>query len=99
MKKKLAIILASRIAQQNGVVERKNRTLEEMARTMLCESNLPRYFWMEAINTACYILNHVLIRPILKKTSYELWKGRKSNIAYFHVFGCRCFILNNSKEN
>ena len=53
---------APRTPQQNGVVERKNRTLEEMARTMLCESNLPRYFWAKVINTACYILNHALIR-------------------------------------
>ena len=58
-----------------------------MARTMLCENNLPRYFSAEAINTACYTLNHVLIRPILKKISYELWKDRKLNINYFHVFG------------
>ena len=87
-----------RTPQQNGVVERKNRTLEEMARTMLCEGNLPKYFWAEAINKACYILNRVLIRPILKKTPYELWKGRKPNINYFHVFGCKCFVLNNGKD-
>ena len=65
---------------------------------MLCESNLPRYFWAEAINTTCYILNCILIRPILKKIPYELWKERKPNIAYFHIFDCRYFILNNSKE-
>ena len=70
-----------------------------MARTMLCESNLPRYFWAEAINTACYISNHILIHLIKKKTSYELWKNRKSNIKYFKVFGSRCFVLNNDKEN
>lgn len=70
-----------------------------MARTMLCESNLLKYFWTEAINTACYILNCALIRPVLKKITYELWKGRKPNIGYFHVFGCRCFILNNGKSN
>ena len=69
-----------------------------MVRTMLCESNLLRYFGAEAINTACYILNCTLIRPILKKTSYELWKGRKSNIIFFHIFGYRCFVLNNGKE-
>ena len=51
--------------QQNGVVERKNRTLKEMARTMLCENNLRKYFWGEAINTACYILDRVFIRPLL----------------------------------
>ena len=66
---------------------------------MLYENDLPRYFWAEAINTACYILNHVLIRPILKKTPYELWNGRKPTIKYFHIFGCRCFILNNGKDN
>ena len=53
---------APRTPQQNGIVERKNRILEEMDCTMLCESNLPRYFWAEAINTACYILNRALIR-------------------------------------
>jgi len=87
-----------RTPQQNGVVERKNRTLEEMARTMLNEAKLPKYFWAEAVNTSCYILNRVLIRPLLKKTPYELWKGKKPNISYFHAFGCKCFILNNGKE-
>ena len=69
-----------------------------MAHTMLCESNLSKYFWAKAINTAYYILNHTLIRSILKKTPYELWKGRKPNIGYFHIFGCRYFILNNDKD-
>lgn len=85
---------APRTPQQNGVVERKNRTIQEMATTMLCESNLPKYFWAEAVNTACYIQNRILLHPILNKTPYELWKGRKSNISYFHPFGCKCTILN-----
>ena len=63
---------APRTPQQNGAVEKKHRTLEEMACTMLCESNLPKYFWTEAINIACYILNKALIGPIRKKTPYEL---------------------------
>ena len=54
---------APRTPQQNGVVERKNRTLQEMARTMLHENNLPNYFWAKAVNTSCYMLNRVLIRP------------------------------------
>jgi len=62
----------ARIPQQNGVVERKNRTLQEMARTMINESNVEKYFWAEAINTSCYIINRVSIRKILKKTPYEL---------------------------
>jgi len=84
-----------RTPQQNGVVERKNRTLQEMARTILNESNIEKYFWAEAINTSCYILNRVSIRKVLNKTPYELWKGRKPNISYFHIFGCYCYILNN----
>ena len=56
--------------QQNGVVERKNHTLKEMARTMLCENNLLKYFWRKAINTVCYVINRVIIRSLLSKTPY-----------------------------
>ena len=83
-----------RTPQQNGVVERKNRSIQEIARTMLNENALPKYVWAEAVNTACYVLNRVLVRPHLNKTPYELWKDRKPNIGYFKVFGCKCFILN-----
>ncbi|GAV75940.1 hypothetical protein CFOL_v3_19416, partial [Cephalotus follicularis] len=76
-----------------------NRTLQEIARTMLCKNSLPKYFWAEAVNTACWVLNRITIRPILKKTLYELWRGRKPNISYFHTFRCRCFVHNNDKEN
>jgi hypothetical protein len=89
---------APRTPQQNGVVERKNRTLQEMARTMLNENNLPKYLWAEAVNTACYIMNRVLVSRKNTKTPYELWKNRVPNISYFKVFGCKCFILN-TKEN
>ncbi|WJX34371.1 hypothetical protein P8452_22493 [Trifolium repens] len=75
-----------RTPQQNGVVERKNRSLQEMARTMMHENNLAKFFWAEAVNTACYIQNRNYIRPILNKTTYELFKGRKPNISYFHQF-------------
>ncbi|GAV62317.1 hypothetical protein CFOL_v3_05841 [Cephalotus follicularis] len=70
-----------------------------MCRTFLNENNLPKYFWAEAISTSCYILHRISIRPILKKTPYELWRGRKPNIGYFHTFGCKCFIHNNGKEH
>jgi len=73
--------------------------LEEIARTLLNETSLPKYFWAEAVNTACYIINRALIRPILKKTPHELFNGRKPNISHLHVFGCKCFVLNNGKEN
>ncbi|KAK2445742.1 putative mitochondrial protein [Trifolium repens] len=86
---------APRTPQQNGVVERKNRSLQEMARTMMHETKLAKHFWAEAVNTACYIQNRIYIRPLLNLTTYELFKGRKPNISYFHQFGCTCYILNN----
>ena len=68
--------LAPMTTQQNGVVERKKHTLEEMARTMLIENELAKHYWAEAVNIANYVLNRCLIRLILKKTPYELFKGR-----------------------
>jgi len=78
--------------QQNGVVERKNRTLITMARTMLDEYDTHEKFWAEAINTACYASNRLYPHRLLKKTPYELIVGRKPNISYFRVFGCKCYI-------
>ena len=70
-----------------------------MARTMLNENGLPKYFWAEAVNTTCYVVNMAHIRSILKRASYELWKGRLPNISYFHAFGCKYFVHNNGKES
>jgi hypothetical protein len=74
-------------------VERKNRTLLDMARTMLDEYKTPDQFWAEAINTAYYSINRLYLHRILKKTSYELLTGKKPNVSYFRVFGSKCFIL------
>jgi hypothetical protein len=79
--------------QQNGVVERKNRTLLDMARTMLDEYKTSYRFWAEAVNTACYAINRLYLHQILKKTSYELLTDKKPNVSYFRVFGSKCFIL------
>jgi hypothetical protein len=79
--------------QQNGVVERKNRTLLDMARTMVDEYKTPDWFWAEAINTACYYINRLYLHRILKKTSYELLTSKKPNVSYFRVFASKCFIL------
>jgi hypothetical protein len=80
--------------QQNNVVERKNRTLLDMTRTMLDEYKTPDWiFWAEAINTACYSINRLYLHRILNKTSYELITGKKPNVSYFRVFGSKCFIL------
>jgi len=88
-----------RTPQQNGVVERKNRSLEELARTMLNENHLPKCFWTDAISTTCYVLNRVILRPISKLTPYEIYKGTKPNISHLKVFGCKCFVLNKGKES
>ncbi|GJZ33841.1 retrovirus-related pol polyprotein from transposon TNT 1-94 [Tanacetum coccineum] len=85
---------APRTPQSNGVVERKNRTLQEMSRTLLNEQSIPQKFWCNAVDTSTYILNRILIRPFLGKTPYELFKDRKPNLEYFKVFGSKCFILN-----
>jgi hypothetical protein len=78
---------------KNGVVERKNRTLIDMARTMLGEFKTPECFWSEAVNTACHAINRVYLHRLLKKTSYELLIGNKPNVSYFRVFGSKCYIL------
>ena len=78
----------------NGVVERKNRTLQEMARVMLNSKKLSTRLWVEAVSTSCYTINRVFLRQGTNKTSYEIWKGKKPNLSHFHVFGCTCYILN-----
>jgi hypothetical protein len=79
--------------QQNGVVERKNRTLIDMVRTMLGEYKTPKRFWSKAVNTTCHAINQLYLHRLLKKTSYELLTGNKPNVSYFHVFGSKCYIL------
>lgn len=78
---------------QNGIVERKNRTLIEAARAMLDGYKTSDIFWAEAVSTACHAINRLYLHKILKKTSYELLSGKKPNVSYFHVFGSKCFIL------
>ncbi|GJY63547.1 retrovirus-related pol polyprotein from transposon TNT 1-94 [Tanacetum coccineum] len=78
---------APRTPQSNGVVERKNRTLQEMSRTMLNEQSIPQKFWCNAVDMSTYLLNRILIRPILGKTPYEIFRGRKPSLEYFKVFG------------
>ncbi|GKC38019.1 retrovirus-related pol polyprotein from transposon TNT 1-94 [Tanacetum coccineum] len=65
-----------------------------MSRTMLNEQSLPQKFWCNIVDTSTYILNRILIKAILGKTTYELLRGRKPTLDYFRVFGSKCFILN-----
>ncbi|GJV95545.1 putative ribonuclease H-like domain-containing protein [Tanacetum coccineum] len=80
--------------QQNGVAERKNRTLIEAARTMLADSKLPTTFKAEAVNTACYVQNRVLVTKPHNKTPYERFLGRKLALGFMKPFGCPVTILN-----
>nr|GFB53202.1 retrovirus-related Pol polyprotein from transposon TNT 1-94 [Tanacetum cinerariifolium] len=89
---------AARTPQQNGVVERRNRTLVEATRTMLTFANLPLFLWAEAIATACFTQNRLIINKRFDKTPYELMNKRKLNIKFFHVFGCRCYLLNDYED-
>ncbi|GKD59141.1 ribonuclease H-like domain-containing protein [Tanacetum coccineum] len=88
----------ARTPQQNGVAERKNRTLIEAARTMLVDSKLPTSFWAEAVNIACYVLNRVLVIKPHNMTPYELIRGRPLLIDFAKPFGCPVTILN-TKDN
>nr|GEW69884.1 ribonuclease H-like domain-containing protein [Tanacetum cinerariifolium] len=83
-----------RTPQQNGIAKRKNRTLIEAARTMLADSLLPIPFWAEAVNTACYVQNRVLVTKPQNKTPCELLHGKTPSIGFMRPFGCLVTILN-----
>nr|GEY74556.1 hypothetical protein [Tanacetum cinerariifolium] len=81
-------------SQQNGVAERKNRTLIEAGRTMLADSLLPIPFWDDAVSTGCYVHNRVLVTKPHNKTPYELLIGITPIISFMRPFGCLVTILN-----
>ncbi|GJW47720.1 putative ribonuclease H-like domain-containing protein [Tanacetum coccineum] len=84
----------ARTPQQNGIAERKNRTLIEAARTMLADSKLPTTFWAKAFNTACYVQNRVLVTKPHNKIPYELFLGSKPALGFMRPFRCHVTILN-----
>ncbi|GJZ18590.1 ribonuclease H-like domain-containing protein, partial [Tanacetum coccineum] len=87
-------IKTARTPQQNGVDERRNRTLIEAAGTMLADSRLPTTLWAEAVNTACYVQNRVLVVKSHNKTPYELFHGRTPPLSFMRPFRCLLTILN-----
>nr|GEU34028.1 Gag-Pol polyprotein [Tanacetum cinerariifolium] len=82
----------ARIREQNGVVERRNRTLVEAAQTMLSALKLLLFFWAEAIATACYTQNRSIIISNHDKTTYHIINDRKPSIKHLHIFGCICYL-------
>nr|GFA40653.1 retrovirus-related Pol polyprotein from transposon TNT 1-94 [Tanacetum cinerariifolium] len=87
-----------RTLQQNGVVERRNQTLVEAARTMLIFSRAPLFLWADTIATACFTQNRSIIHRRLNKTTYELINGRKPDILFLHVFGALCYPKNDRED-
>ncbi|GKB68011.1 retrovirus-related pol polyprotein from transposon TNT 1-94, partial [Tanacetum coccineum] len=88
----------ARSPQQNGVVERRNRTLIEAARTMLIYAKAPLFLWAEAVATACYTQNRSMIRHRHGKTPYELLHDKPPDLSYLHVFGALCYPTNDSEN-
>ncbi|GJW34572.1 retrovirus-related pol polyprotein from transposon TNT 1-94 [Tanacetum coccineum] len=88
----------ARTPQQNGVVERRNRTLVEAAKTMLIFSKAPLFLWAEVINTACYTKNCSLIRIRYNKTPYELMQDKKPDLLFFYVFGLLYYPTNDHED-
>ncbi|GKF47983.1 retrovirus-related pol polyprotein from transposon TNT 1-94, partial [Tanacetum coccineum] len=80
--------------QQNGIAERRNRTLIKAARTMLNGSVLSKHFWTATVMIACYTQNRSIIVKRYDKTPYEIFRERNPDISYFYVFGCVMFIHN-----
>ncbi|GJW72633.1 retrovirus-related pol polyprotein from transposon TNT 1-94 [Tanacetum coccineum] len=84
--------------EQNGIVERRNRTLVEAARTMLSAAKVPLFFWAEAIATTCFTQNRSLVIPRHEKTPYHIINARKPSVKFFHIFGSLCYIVRDGEN-
>ena len=78
--------------QQNGVSERKNRTVMEMVNCMLFEKKLPKLLWAEAVSTSVYLLNRLPTKSVQSKTPIEAWSGVKPFVKHLKVFGSLCYL-------
>nr|GFA08091.1 retrovirus-related Pol polyprotein from transposon TNT 1-94 [Tanacetum cinerariifolium] len=88
----------ARTPEQNGVVERQNRTLVEAARTMLRVAKVPLFFWAEAIATTCFTQNHSLVIPRHEKTPYHIINDQKPSVMFSHIFGSTCYIVRDGEN-
>jgi IS30 family transposase len=84
--------------QQNGVVERQNRTIQQMARLMMDDKKIGQTYWVEEIHTTVHVINKAHLRPHSNKTPYEVWYGRPPSIKHLKVFGSKCYIKNNNEN-
>nr|GEV33009.1 hypothetical protein [Tanacetum cinerariifolium] len=88
----------ARTPEQNGVVERQNRTLVEATRTMLSAAKVPLFFWAEAIATTCFTQNGSLVIPRHEKTPYHIINDQKPSVKFFHIFGSLCYIIRDGEN-
>nr|GEZ91922.1 retrovirus-related Pol polyprotein from transposon TNT 1-94 [Tanacetum cinerariifolium] len=88
----------ARTPEQNGVVERRNRTLVEAARTMLSATKVPLFFWAESIATACFTQNRSQVIPHHEKTPYHIINDQKPSVKFFHIFGSICYIVRDGEN-
>nr|GEX90234.1 hypothetical protein [Tanacetum cinerariifolium] len=88
----------SRTPEQNGVVERRNRTLVEAARTMLSAANVPLFFWAKAIAIVCFTQNLSLVIPRHEKTPYHIINDWKPSVKFFQIFGSLCYIVRDGEN-
>nr|GEX27607.1 retrovirus-related Pol polyprotein from transposon TNT 1-94 [Tanacetum cinerariifolium] len=91
-------MLVARTPEQNGVVERRNRTLVEAARTMLSVPKVPLFFWAEAIATTCFTQNRSLVIPRHEKTPYHIINEQKPSVKFFYIFGSLCYIVRDDEN-
>ncbi|KAJ0509944.1 putative RNA-directed DNA polymerase [Helianthus annuus] len=85
-------LTAAYTPQQNGVAERRNKTLMNMVRCLLIEKQMPKWFWTEAANWACHILNRCVTSALEDRIPEEVWSGNKPNVDYFKIFGCIGYV-------
>nr|GEX98130.1 hypothetical protein [Tanacetum cinerariifolium] len=88
----------ARTPEQNGVVERRNRTLVEVARTMLSAAKVPLFFWAEAIATTCFTQNRSLVIPRHEKTPYHIINDPRPSVKFFHIFSFLCYIVRDGEN-
>ena len=78
--------------QQNGVAERKNRHIAEIARALMSEKEMPQYYWTEVVHTAVYIMNRTPTAAVHDVTPEEKFTGLKADVSHFKVFGCIAYV-------
>ena len=91
-------ISAPRTPSQNGIAERMNRLVIDCARTLMMEKNVALKYWREAVSIAVYTLNRVQVKKGTNAIPFELWYGHSPNVKHFKIFGCKCYILKESKN-